>query len=122
MSQNLQPHEEAHPGRVKEWLLSHLTYVIFTLITVFFLIFSANFATVEAAASILQITALVSIMAVGATFVIVCAEIDLSVGSLASFSGMIAAILMDRGVPGTVAVVLVFALGAIIGMVRHLRV
>jgi ribose transport system permease protein len=114
--------EEAQTRRVKEWLLAHLTYVIFTLITVFFLIFSPNFATIEAAASILQITALVSIMAVGATFVIVCAEIDLSVGSLASFSGMIAAILMDRGLPGPVAVVLVFLLGAAIGMVNGLLV
>ena len=59
-------------------------------------------------------------MAVGATFVIVCGEIDLSVGSLASFSGMIAAILMDRGVPGALAVVLVCLLGAFIGMVNGL--
>ncbi len=114
--------EKAHTGRVKEWILSHLTYVIFTLITVFFLIFSPNFATVEAVASILQITALVTIMAVGSTFVIVCGEIDLSVGSLASFSGMIAAILMDRGVPSGLAVVFVFLLGAIIGMVNGLLV
>jgi ribose transport system permease protein len=99
-----------------------LTYLIFTLITVFFLIFSPNFATVEAAASILQITALVSIMAVGATFVIVCGEIDLSVGSLASFSGMIGALLMDRGLPGAVAVLLVLLIGAVIGMVNGLLV
>ena len=114
--------QEAHTGQVKEWILSHLTYVIFTLITIFFLIFSPNFATVQAAASILQITALVTIMAVGATFVIVCGEIDLSVGSLASFSGMIAAILMDRGVPSALAVVLVCLLGAFIGMVNGLLV
>src|SRR4051794_32778979 len=104
--------EEAESGRIKEWLLSHLTYAIFSLITVSFLIFAPNFATIEAAASILQITALVSIMAVGATFVIVCGEIDLSVGSLANFSGMIVAILMGRGMPGGLAVAIVLLLGA----------
>jgi ribose transport system permease protein len=122
MPENSSSTQGAHAGRLKEWLLSHLTYLIFTLITVFFLIFSPNFATVEAAASILQITALVSIMAVGATFVIVCGEIDLSVGSLASFSGMIGAILMDRGLPGAVAVLLVLLVGAVIGMINRLLV
>jgi ribose/xylose/arabinose/galactoside ABC-type transport system permease subunit len=122
MPQKLSTSEGGRAGQVKEWILSHLTYVIFTLITIFFLIFSPNFATVEAAGSILQITALVTIMAVGATFVIVCGEIDLAVGSLASFSGMIAAILMDRGVPSALAVVLVCLLGAFIGMVNGLLV
>jgi ribose transport system permease protein len=122
MPQDSLPAGGSRAGQVKEWLLSHLTYVIFTLITVFFLIFSPNFATVEAAGSILQITALVTIMAVGATFVIVCGEIDLSVGSLASFAGMVAAILMDRGLPGVVAVVLVLLMGTMIGMVNGLLV
>ncbi len=100
---------------LSEWVLSHLTYFIFTLVTIFFLIFAPNFASISAAASLLRVTALVSIMAVGTTFVIICGEIDLSVGALASFTGMIAAMLIDRGTAAPVAIGLVFLLGAAIG-------
>ena len=44
MPENSSFTEGSHVGRLKEWLLSHLTYLIFTLITVFFLIFSPNYS------------------------------------------------------------------------------
>jgi ribose transport system permease protein len=91
------------------------TYLIFGLVTIFFIAFAPNFATLGTAEAILRVTALVTIMAVGMTFVIVCAEIDLSVGSVASWSGMVAALLLDRGVPTFLVPVLVLAMGALIG-------
>lgn len=98
------------------------TYLIFGLVTVFFIAFAPNFATLGTAEAILRVTALVTIMAVGMTFVIVCAEIDLSVGSVASWSGMVAAILLDRGVPTLLVPVLVLAMGALIGAVNGVLV
>ena len=98
------------------------TYLIFGLVTVFFIAFAPNFATLGTAEAILRVTALVTIMAVGMTFVIVCAEIDLSVGSVASWSGMVAAILLDRGVPTVLVPVLVLAMGALIGAVNGVLV
>ena len=56
-------------------------------------------------------------MAIGMTFVIICGEIDLSVGSVASFSGMIVALLYERDVPTYVAPVICLAMGALIGAV-----
>jgi ribose transport system permease protein len=56
-------------------------------------------------------------MAIGMTFVIVCGEIDLSVGSLASFAGMIVAMLYERDVPTFVAPLIVLAMGALVGAV-----
>ena len=98
------------------------TYLIFGLVTIFFIAFAPNFATLGTAEAILRVTALVTIMAVGMTFVIVCAEIDLSVGSVASWSGMVAAILLDRGVPTLIVPVLVLAMGALIGAVNGVLV
>ena len=98
------------------------TYLIFGLVTIFFIAFAPNFATLGTAEAILRVTALVTIMAVGMTFVIVCAEIDLSVGSVASWSGMVAAILLDRGVPTVLVPVLVLAMGALIGAVNGVLV
>jgi ribose transport system permease protein len=56
------------------------------------------------------------------TFVIICAEIDLSVGSVASFSGMIGALLLDQNMPTYVAALVVLAEGALIGAVSGVLV
>ena len=109
-------------GTLRRIVAERPTYVIFALVTLFFISFAPNFATLGTAEAILRVTALVTIMAVGMTFVIICAEIDLSVGSVASWSGMIAAILLDRGVPTYLAPVLVLGMGALIGVMTGLLV
>lgn len=100
----------------------NVTYGVFAIVTAFFAIAAPNFATLATAEAILRVTALVSIMAVGMSFVIVCAEIDLSVGSLASWSGMLVAMLLERGVPVLAAPLLVIVGGALIGLVNGLLV
>jgi ribose transport system permease protein len=100
----------------------HITYGIFALITLYFIAFAPHFASLSTASAVLRITAIVSVMAIGMTFVIVCGEIDLSVGSLASFAGMIVAMLYDRDVPTFVAPLIVLAMGAVIGAVSGLLV
>jgi ribose transport system permease protein len=100
----------------------HITYLVFLLVTIFFLFAAPNFATWGTAGAIGRITAVVSIMAVGMTFVIICAEIDLSVGSHVSFAAMVVAMLMYWDVPGWLSALLVLALGAIVGAVNGLIV
>jgi ribose transport system permease protein len=101
---------------------NNLTYVIFLMVTVFFAFAAPNFASLGTAEAILRVTALVSIMAVGMTFVIICGEIDLSVGSLASWSGMLVAMLLERNVPASLAPVIVVAAGSLVGLVSGLLV
>lgn len=76
--------------------------------------------------NILRQTAIVTIMAVGMTFVIGCAEIDLSVGSIAGLTSITAAMAISAFglVPGVVAGLLVgVAVGAINGsLVAFLRI
>ncbi|RUU33329.1 MULTISPECIES: ABC transporter permease, partial [unclassified Mesorhizobium] len=100
----------------------HITYVIFLAITLYFVLFAPHFASVSTASAVLRITAIVSVMAIGMTFVIICGEIDLSVGSVASFSGMIGALLLDQSVPAYVAALLVLGAGASIGAVSGVLV
>ncbi len=105
----------------------HVTYIVFFLIIGFFLIFAPNFATLRTAGAIGRITAVVTIMAVGMTFVIACAEIDLSVGSHVSFAAMVVAMLLSNDVPGWLAAPVVLLLGAVVGaangvMVAKLRI
>ena len=100
----------------------HVTYIVFLLTIGFFLIFAPNFATWGAAGAIGRITAVVTIMAVGMTFVIVCGEIDLSVGSHASFAAMIVAMLLYNDVPGGLAAPAVLLLGAAVGALNGVLV
>lgn len=106
----------------KYWIMDHITYVIFILITLYFFFFAPSFASIRTMEAVLRITSIISIMAVGMTFVIVCAQIDLSVGSHASFSGMICAILIRYGIGTFISVILVLLLGALIGIIIGLLV
>jgi ribose transport system permease protein len=109
-------------GRVTEFLRNHITYVIFVGITLYFVLFAPHFASLSTATAVLRITAIVSVMAIGMTFVIICAEIDLSVGSVASFSGMTGALLLDQNMPTYAAALIVLAEGALIGAVSGVLV
>jgi ribose transport system permease protein len=103
-------------------LRDHVTYVIFLAVTIFFAVVAPNFASFATAGAILRITAIVSVIAIGMTFVIISGEIDLSVGSVASFSGMILALLLDAGLPSWLGAILTLAMGAAIGAVNGLLV
>ena len=97
----------------------HFTYIFFFCVIGFFILFAPNFATLGTASAVGRITAVVTIMAVGMTFVIVCAEIDLSVGSHVSFAAMVAGILLYRDVPGWLTSSLVLVLGAFVGAIKR---
>jgi len=96
---SLSPPQRSAQRRYLTILRDNITFVIFGLVTIGFVLFAPNFASLSTAGAILRITAIVSIMAVGMTFVIICGEIDLSVGSMASLSGMVGALLMQAGIP-----------------------
>src|ERR1700683_1410866 len=109
-------------GSFANFARDHITYGIFALITFYFIAFAPHFASLATAGAVLRITAIVSVIAIRMTFVSVCGEIDLSVGSLASFAGMIVAMLYERDVPTFVAPLIVVALGAIVGAISGLLV
>lgn len=122
MTTSAQHESQPLPRRLLQIARERITYVIFLLITLYFIAFAPNFASLSTAEAILRITAIVSVMAIGMTFVIICGEIDLSVGSVASFSGMAVALLLERELPTYVAIALVLAMGALIGATSGLLV
>jgi ribose transport system permease protein len=85
----------ASGGGVGSWLAARLTNIA-PLITLLFLIavFSAlspSFATVDNLGNILRQVSITAIIATGLTFVILTAEIDLSVASIANAAGIVVA-------------------------------
>jgi len=108
--------------RLKRLARDHITFIVFGLITLFFALYAPNFASLATANAIGRITAAVSIMAVGMTMVIMCREIDLSVGALASLSAMLGAMLMRTGIDPWLAIPAMLAFGAAVGLVNGLIV
>lgn len=108
--------------RIAGLLRDNITYVIFGLVTLGFALMAPNFASLTTAGAVLRITAIVSVMAVGMTFVIICGEIDLSVGSMASLSGIVGALIMQAGYGWGSALLLTLAFGGAVGMTTGLLV
>lgn len=84
-------------------------FVAFLALIAFFSVASPVFFSAANFANIGRQTALVTIIAVGMTFVIISAEIDLSVGSILKLSGVLAAMSMQ--------VINNWVLGAVVGLV-----
>lgn len=105
------------------------TVILLIFLIVLFSILSPAFLTVSSMITVVKHAALYSLIAIGMTFVIVTAGIDLSVGSVVGFSGMVAGWLITYGVriapmkatiffniPAIVVIVLV--IGALIGILN----
>lgn len=60
----------------------------------------------------------IGIMAIGMTMVIVCAEIDLSIGSIYGATAMVAALLIKDGISPTLAFLVAICAGAAIGFIN----
>lgn len=76
---------------------------------------SPNFATVSNLQVLLLNGAVIAFLALGQTFVLLTGGIDLSTGSNIALTGMVAALLMQSGLPWWTAALLAIALGLLVG-------
>ena len=79
-------------------------------------IYFGNFITPRNMSALLLDNAYLMVIAVGMTFVILTAGIDLSVGSVMAFTGILLAFLLSDGLPAAVAVPVILVAGAVIGL------
>ena len=101
--------------RLVELMLRYNFIVIFFAVVIIATCLSPNFLTFRNISNLFQQASVVGIVAVGMTFVILTANIDLSVGSVVACGGMVASLLMASGIPPLVAVAAALAVGAAIG-------
>jgi ribose transport system permease protein len=97
------------------------------VLLVFFGVASPSFATLDNAANILTQISVAGVIAVGLTFVILCAEIDLSVAAIANATGIVVAYftlqesyvnIANVPLPGAAAIALALAACAFLGLVN----
>jgi len=85
-------------------------------------ILTPHFLTVSNLLNVAQQTAINAIIAVGLTFVIISGGIDLSVGSIVAFSGVVLASLLQRAVPLPLALLAGLGTGLACGLVNGLLI
>ena len=112
-------------------LLKARTFIALFALLIFFSIAAPNFLNLQSLLLVTKHVALYGILGIGMTYVIITGGIDLSVGAIVGFAGMIAGGLINEGltlnlfnckiffsVP--IIVTLVVIMGAIIGMINGL--
>lgn len=117
-------------ARMRAWILGQLRniapFVTLLFLVIFFSLASPSFATFGNLGNIATQISVTAVIAVGLTFVILCAEIDLSVASIATATGIVLAFFTQQEsyvnianipLPGIFAIVLALlaccALGAV---------
>src|SRR5246127_3230953 len=124
---------ERRPRGLTSFLRSQMRniapFLTLILLFAFFAIASPSFATIDNIGNILTQVSVTGVIAVGLTFVILCAEIDLSIASIANVTGIAVAYftlqesyvnIANVPLPGWAAILLALVLCALLGLVNAL--
>lgn len=84
-------------SRLLERVLRLRAFIALAVVTLVFALLSPEFLTTGNLSILVKHVAINAILAIGMTFVILSGGIDLSVGSIVGFSGMVAGLLLSRG-------------------------
>lgn len=103
----------------KKSLISGDKLVLIIAIFAVFILFTSlnkNFLSTTNIINIMVAASLVGMVAIGHTYLIIAGQNDLSPGSLAALSGVVAALLVSKGVPFGLAILLTLFVGVIVGL------
>lgn len=95
-------------------------------VTALFTFLNPNYLSSTNLVNIFVASSLAGLIAIGETYLIIAAKVDLSPGSLVAFCGVLGATLVATGIPFIIAVIITLILGALIGlfnawMVNHIK-
>ncbi|MDR1966134.1 MAG: ABC transporter permease [Synergistaceae bacterium] len=97
--------------------------ILMAAIIVVFALFTSlnrNFLTPTNITNILVATSLVGLVAIGETYLVIAGHVDLSPGSLVALSGVLAALLVSKGVAFFPALLITLFAGAAVGLANSL--
>ena len=98
-----------------------LLFALLLVILVFSLI-NKNYFTMTNMVNILTSASLVGLVAIAHTYLIIEGQNDLSPGSLCAFTGVLAALLVSKGIPFFAALLITLLVGAIVGVCNAMMV
>lgn len=106
--------------RLRVFLQRFGLIISFVLLCLGLILLSDRFLTTDNIINILRQSTINGIMAVGMTFVILTAGIDLSVGSVLALTGVVVADLVQKGWAPLLAIAAAVGLGAVTGVINGL--
>ena len=104
------------PKRNYNALFGLTLLALLVLLWVILSLSTSSFASANNISNLLRQGSMIAILAVGQTFVIITGGIDLSVGAVVGFATVIAAMLINAGVPVFIAILLTLLVGVAIGL------
>ena len=110
---------------MKKFKLNGDKLVLVAAIVAVFILFTAlnsNFLSVTNIINILIAASLVGLVAIGHTYLIIAGQNDLSPGSLAAFSGVLAATLVGNGIPFVITCIITVIAGMLVGLCNSFMV
>lgn len=104
------------PKRNYNALFGLTLLALLVLLWIILSVSTQSFASANNISNLLRQGSMIAILAVGQTFVIITGGIDLSVGAVVGFATVIAAMLINAGVPVILAILITLLVGVAIGM------
>ena len=109
--------------KISDFVFRNATYLIFAGVLIYYGIQAPSFLTPESLVNIVKQASFTGIAAVGMTFVLLTAGIDLSVGSVMFLAPLMAGYVMrDLGMPVPVAVVAAVLTGVVLGSINAILI
>lgn len=111
-------------GTRRRWRLAEESGILAVLVVVVAVlsILSPNFRTLDNFSVLLVNGTVIAFLALGQTFVLLTGGIDLSTGSNVAMTGVLAALLMQTGMPWPLASIVALAAGTALGVINGLLV
>ncbi|MFC0528994.1 ABC transporter permease [Phytohabitans kaempferiae] len=111
--------EKSRATAVKNFVGAYGLPIVFLLVVVYLSISAENFLTVTNLVNVVRQSSMVGFLALGLTFVMITAGIDLSVGSIVGLSGVVAATMAPGdGAAFLLPILLGLAIGALVGAIN----
>ncbi|MDO4275178.1 MAG: ABC transporter permease [Eubacteriales bacterium] len=102
---------------LKNFLMKYIMYLFLVLMCIVLAIASDKFLTPTNLITIIKQISIQSVVAIGMTMIIISGNIDLSVGSIVAFCSVTCAMIMNKGLPVIVAIIVAIAAGAFFGLI-----
>jgi ribose transport system permease protein len=108
---------------ISDFALRNATYLIFAAILLYFGMQAAHFLSPESLGNIVKQGSFIGIAAIGMTFVLLIAGIDLSVGSVIYLAPLVAGLVMQQfGIPPVFGLFVALAMGLVLGTINAILV
>lgn len=105
--------------RIKHFVGDYGLLVVFVVVLIYFGFVAPSFLTLDNLTNVVRQSSIVGFVALGMTFVMITAGIDLSVGSVVGLSAVMSALAAATdGVPALLAVAVGLAVGAVVGFIN----